>query len=221
MKVKDVNTGLILMILLFCTLVFGQQHDRTNHWKELNQKFIAEASGIPPSMIIFFGNSITEGFDLHRFFPESKPVNRGIGGDHTDGLLERLPTSVLQLKPSKLFILIGINDIGAGDSGEVILKNYSALLQAVHKSLPDSSVYIQSILPTTTAWPNCPKNKIIKLNEEIRQLAKNQGFHWIDLYTSFVTPEGYLQPELTCDGLHLNENGYKLWAEILTPFGLK
>ena len=221
MKISLIATRIILMTFIFINMVLSQKHERSEHWEELNQKFINEAESIPPGKIIFFGNSITEGFDLTRYFPELKPVNRGIGGDHTDGLLERFQTSVYQLQPSKLFILIGINDIGAGDSGEAILKNYAALLDTIKKFLPDTVVYIQSILPTTIAWPNCPKDKIVRLNQEIRQCAKNQGFHWIDLYSSFVKEDGYLLNDLTYDGLHLNENGYTLWTTLLTPFGLR
>ena len=197
------------------------QHERTEHWHQRNQQFIRELDFSSPGKIIFLGNSITEGFDLDFHFPVTKPINRGISGDHIDGLLERLETSVLRLKPSRLYILIGINDIGAGDPDSVILDNTHRLLETLKVGLRDSAVFIQSILPTTTAWTNCPKEKIIRLNSQLHRITETYGFKWIDLYPLFVDSTGYLRRDLTDDGLHLNETGYRVWAEVLLQKGLK
>jgi lysophospholipase L1-like esterase len=173
------------------------------------------------SNVVFLGNSNTEGFDLEKFFSESKPVNRGISGDHIDGLLERFDDSVLKLKPSKLFVMIGINDIGAGDSDSLIQSNYQKLLRLILKSLPKTRVYIQSILPTTAIWANCPVEKIKRTNKFIQDFSTRFGFTWIDLYSKFATKEGYLINDYSIDGLHLNSKGYVNWSAILKNHGLK
>lgn len=197
------------------------QHVRTDHWRERNRSFISELDSIPPGQVVFLGNSITEGFDLRRFFPQSDPVNRGISGDHIDGLLERIESSVIRLKPSRLYVMIGINDIGAGDSDSLIMNNYRRLLSVLHDSLADSIVYFNSILPTTTAWSNCPVDKIVRLNKQLRSLVRMNGFNWIDLYPLFDDGTGHLRAELTRDGLHLNEAGYRIWVQVLEKTGLK
>ncbi len=209
------------MIVIFTVSSLYAQHERTEHWHERNQLFIRELDNIPPGKTIFLGNSITEGFDLERFFPVIRPVNRGIMGDHIDGLLERLETSVIRLKPGRLFLKIGINDIGAGDPDSVILDNYQHLMDTLKSSLPETAVFIQSILPTSTAWSNCPKEKIVRLNDRVQKMAGSFGFNWINLYPLFADKSGYLRQELTTDGLHLNQRGYRVWAKVLYGKGLE
>ena len=205
---------IIFLMITSSQSSFGQ-HPRTEHWHMRNNQFIRQLSTTPKGKTIFLGNSITEGFQLNDYFPKLQPLNRGISGDHIDGLLERLETSVIKLKPTRLLVLIGINDIGAGDSDSLILKNYKMLMDTLADKLSYTTIYIQSILPTSTRWENCPKEKIIRLNKKIKALAKAHGFIWINLYDSFVDKQGYLQKSLTVDGLHLNQQGYLVWCEIL------
>ncbi len=197
------------------------ESNRTDHWKVKNAQFIAEMTTAPQNHFLFLGNSITEGFDLERFFPENGPINRGISGDHTDGLLERLDTSVLQLHPTHLFILIGINDIGAGYSDSTIIANYTELLQRVKHSLPETRVFLHTIMPTAARWSNCPPEKVVRINNEIKRLAGEYHYSIIDLYPHFVTEDSYLREELSSDGLHLNEAGYQVWQKLLNETGLK
>lgn len=196
----------------------GYTHERTEHWHARHGQFMDEADNILPGQIVFLGDSITEGFSLHDFFPDLQPLNRGISGDHTDGLLERLYYSVVRLKPAKLFVLIGINDIGAADPVSTIADNYHQLMQQLAAQLPETIVFIQSILPTSPDWLNCSKQKIIRLNTIIQQYAGQFSFNWIDLHHRFKNKEGHLKNELSDDGLHLNEAGYRLWAKVLMPY---
>jgi len=215
------NPWVLCIIMTISTGSIQAQHVRTDHWRERNRSFASEPDSIPPGRVAFLGNSITEGFDLGRFFPQSDPVNRGISGDHIDGLLERLETSVIRLKPSRLYVMIGINDIGAGDPDSLIMSNYRRLVKSLKDSLADCTVYFNSILPTTAAWSNCPVDKIVRLNKQLCSLVTTSGFNWIDLYPFFEDGTGHLRAELTRDGLHLNEAGYRVWAQGLEKTGLK
>ena len=208
------------MAILFPMTIMAQ-HTRTEYWQKRTALFKEEAKTMDTSKVVFLGNSITEGFELEKFFSESKPVNRGISGDHIDGLLARFDDSVLKLKPSKLFVMIGINDIGVGDSDSLIQSNYQKLLRLILKSLPNTRVYIQSILPTTAIWANCPVKKIQRTNKFVQEFSTRFGFTWIDLYSKFATKDGYLIDDYTIDGLHLNSKGYVNWSTILKKHGLK
>jgi lysophospholipase L1-like esterase len=216
-----------ISIVLFLGMLFmadnnlTAQHERTEHWYMRTMIFKKELNTVPKGSVIFLGNSITEGFDLSYFFPDSKPINRGINGDHIDGLLDRLEISVIKLQPSQLFILIGINDIGAGDSDSTILTNYSTLLRRLAHKLTETDIFVHSILPAGQEWSNCPKEKIVRVNKNIETFVKKYGFEWIDLYPYFVNSEGYLKRDYTSDGLHLNAKGYKKWQNILNKAGLK
>jgi lysophospholipase L1-like esterase len=183
--------------------------------------FIKELDSLKTGGIVFLGNSIIEGFDFKKHFSKTRIINRGIHSDHIDGLIERLATSVFKLQPVKLFILIGINDIGAQDSDSLILDNYTKLLNLISDNLPDTRVFIHSILPTSPKWKNCPPNKIVRLNSAIKKLAARYHYKWINIYSLFAGPNNFIIPSLTSDGLHLNHQGYLIWVQRLYEFGFE
>jgi lysophospholipase L1-like esterase len=114
--------------------------------------------------------------------------------------------------------LIGINDIGAGAPDSLIMKNYQHLMTRLSDELPRTMIYIQSILPTTEKWPNCPPEKIRRLNDQIQHLAIQHHFKWIDLYPYFATEDNTLIRNYTDDGLHLNAEGYKRWVNLIEKY---
>ncbi len=93
-------------------------------------------------------------------------------------------------------------------------------MERLAATLHNSQIFIQSILPTTPLWANCPGEEIILINQEIYKYCIKFNFTWIDLYTEFITDEGYLKDIYTDDGLHLNDAGYDLLANILRKYGL-
>jgi lysophospholipase L1-like esterase len=217
---KTILIHRLLIVFIFPAAVLAQ-HQRTDHWVSKTDNFKKESVMSEQNRVIFLGNSLTEGFDLQHYFPKTMPLNRGISGDHIDGLIERFEYSVKTLNPTKLYVMIGINDIGAGDTDSLILSNYKHLLEIIARDLPRTETYIQSILPTSSAWTNCPKEKIKKINTEIKSAAIHLGFNWIDLYSFFKTGEDYLNMQYSTDGLHLNPEGYLLWYEVLKQNGME
>lgn len=65
---------------------------------------------IPPNSIVFLGDSLTFRTEWSELFPEEIVINRGIGRDTTAGVLKRLD-HIIEAKPKKIFILIGVNDL--------------------------------------------------------------------------------------------------------------
>ncbi|MBO1911150.1 hypothetical protein J4G37_40970, partial [Microvirga sp. 3-52] len=137
--------------------------------------------------VIFLGDSLTDFNDWAESFPELNVGNQGIADDTTSGVLYRLKETT-NLKPSKLFILIGINDLINGVSRDVILKNYASILEEISKDTPNTEVYIQSLLPTNPdlTYKNIDKDDILWLNDNIKKLATDNGYTYIDLYSLFV-----------------------------------
>jgi lysophospholipase L1-like esterase len=210
----------VLFILVLFSGMINAQTERTMHWQQRNKQFNSEYHNLPEGRIIFLGNSITEGFDLNKYFPDEAPINRAIAGDHLDGLLERLDSSVVLLKPSRIYLLIGINDIGRGDVDSLILARYNMLLTRFHKDLPGTQIFVNSILPTSAKWSNCPREKIIRLNEQIQEMTESFQYNWINIYLLFAGPDGYIRDAFTNDGLHLNQAGYEVWSSQLQKTGL-
>jgi lysophospholipase L1-like esterase len=166
--------------------------------------------------VVFLGDSITYGGDWPKLFPGSPVVNRGIGGDTTLGLLHRLD-EVIALKPAKIFLMIGTNDLCYGRPIPRIVANYDRILERFREELPDTQVYIQNVLPfNDNLFPSRglrKNNEIAKLNEEIFRLATEYRYLYLDVASAFTGPDGRLPAKYTSDGLHLSDAGYLVWRE--------
>ena len=171
------------------------------------------------SDIIFLGNSITAGVDWVELLGKPAVRNRGISGDITFGILERLH-EVTEGAPAKVFILIGINDISRNIPDTVIVGNYRKMVQRIKKESPKTKIYFQTLLPvnnTFTQFKNhYNKDQHIQyVNESLKKLAASEKITLIDLYPQFLDSDGKLDKKYTIDGLHLNAEGYKVWADVL------
>jgi lysophospholipase L1-like esterase len=185
------------------------------HWHKRMITFINEKDSIKDGSAIFFGNSITEGFDLEKYFPDMNTVNRGIVSDHIDGMIERMDVCLGDADHAKLFIMIGINDIGAKRSEKEIRYLYRKMVKLIDENY-NYDVYLHSILPTSPRWKNCPPKMIKDMNLYIEKLAKKYDMTYVDIYPMFKADDSdYAKDELFRDGLHPNNEGYKIWADYL------
>ncbi|HEV7330281.1 MAG TPA: GDSL-type esterase/lipase family protein [Flavisolibacter sp.] len=171
------------------------------------------------SDIIFLGNSITAGVDWMELLGRTDVRNRGISGDITYGVLERLH-EVTEGAPAKVFILIGINDISRNIPDSFIIGNYRKMIQRIKQESPKTKIYFQTLLPVNNEFTQFKNhyNKdehILFVNESLKKLAANEKITLIDLYPHFLDSDKKLEKKYTIDGLHLNAEGYKLWASIL------
>ena len=184
-----------------------------------------ESEPVVSGRIIFLGNSITQGGDWAKLTGDSTVINRGIGADLTFGLRTRL-ADVTRRKPSKLFILIGINDISKDIPDAVIAAQYRALIDSVRAQSPATKIYVQSILPLNPTVRNFPQHydkqaRVVATNRLLRQMARETRATYIDLWPIFVDRENHLDASLTGDGLHLNAAGYERWVRYLKKSGYK
>lgn len=174
-----------------------------------------------PTDIIFLGNSITDYTDWNELLGISNARNRGISGDITFGILQRLD-EVTDGKPAKVFILIGINDIARNIPDSVILDNYKKMIRRIKMASPRTAVYFHTLLPVNnefTARNHFNKDEhILYINERIKQLGAAENITIIDLYPHFLTTDKKLDKKYTADGLHLNAAGYAVWARLLKPY---
>ncbi len=178
---------------------------------------------IDSSSICFLGNSLTQFFDFAEFFKDIRIKNRGIAGDHTFGVLNRLD-AIIQMHPSKIFIEIGINDLQMGIPQDSVVLNYKAIIKKLRRECPQTQVYIQSILPTQSYNKEMPSFTTKKINEGIKLLnaflkkeCQLSGITFIDLYPLFLE-NGYLKASYTVDGVHLSGEGYLVWMNALKPY---
>lgn len=172
--------------------------------------------------IVFLGNSITAGTDWARLLNLPQAKNRGISGDITFGVLERL-ADIISGKPEKIFILIGINDVSRNIPDSIILRNYKTMIKQIRTDSKRTHIYFNTLLPVNSSFEKFKNHygkddHILWLNEEIKKLAAKK-VTIIDLYPNFTDQDKHLRAELTKDGLHLIPAGYKVWADFLNATG--
>ena len=168
--------------------------------------------------IIFLGNSLIDNCDWAELFQNPNIKNRGVGGDDTDGVLERLD-EVTSSRPEKIFIMIGTNDLAYGKTVDVILSNYRKIIERIMEESPETKIYLQSVLPTDDGfYPDRSNDDIMKINRGLNELAAEKGLVYIDLYTSFENDQGILDTKYSLDGLHIKGEGYRLWKSLIEKY---
>ena len=162
--------------------------------------------------VAFIGDSLTDGYDLGKYYPQYLTANRGIGGDTTFDLQGRLQESVYDLKPKVVVMLIGANNFGT------MLENYEQILQGLQENLPESKVVILSL--TAMGGEHWGKNNQLAAynNVSIKLLAEKYGFHFVDLFTPlYDVTIGEVYAGYTSDGGHLTHEGYTVVTAQITP----
>ena len=162
--------------------------------------------------IIFLGNSITAGTDWNELLQLKNVRNRGISGDITYGVLQRLD-EVIEGAPAKVFILIGINDISRNIPDSLIIDNYKKMINRIQAGSPKTKIYLHTLMPVNNTFTQFKNhyNKdehIAAVNTALKRMALEYKVNLIDLHTHFKDSEGKLIKEYTPDGLHLNAAGY-------------
>ncbi len=161
--------------------------------------------------VAFLGDSITAGYDIKSYYPEYLVTNRGIGGETTHGLKDRLVVSVLELKPKVCVMLIGGNNI------DTMFQDYEQMLIAFRETIPETKIVLVSLSPTSGAYAE--RNKTLAYNNvKIKLLAEKYGYAFVDIYTPLFDLEtGAMKAEYTPDGAHHTAQGYEVITEAIKP----
>ncbi len=173
-----------------------------------------EASGI-----VFLGNSITQGFPIETAFPDRPVINRGIGGDKIAGVLARLDVSVTELHPSKVYVMIGTNNIlwPAGQTPGEMMDQYEALLAQLKKCAPEAEIVVVSVPPMSGRFAES-NPRVKAFNASVRPLVEAKGLRFVDLFSWMTDSSGELADLYTVDGVHFSTEGYQAWLEAVLPF---
>lgn len=169
--------------------------------------------------IYFLGDSLTDGCEWSELLSNPNIKNRGINGDSTIGVLNRL-NQITKNKPQKIFIMIGINDLLANIEPNIVLDNYQKIIQTIKSDSPNTKIYVESILPMNfeidkTKRPITNQN-ISDFNNKLKDFSNNSNIFYIDLYSKFLDSSNQLDKQYTLDGIHLNGQGYLVWKNEIS-----
>lgn len=161
--------------------------------------------------VAFIGDSLTDGYDVERYYSEYKVENRGIAGDTTYGLLARLDVSVYQLKPKVIVMLIGANNF------DTMFEDYEDLIIGIKENLSETKLVICSLTSMGKEWGK-NNHKAAFNNVKIKAYAENHGCVFVDLYTPLLNFEtNSIYDEYTTDGGHLTDKGYEVLTAQIKP----
>ena len=200
--------------------------ESAKYWRKKVAEFRTENPEIEPGGIIFLGDSITERAPFEEMFPNRRIINRGIGGDKIGGwkyygLIDRMDVSVYDIEPSRLFIMIGINDIVYAHTPWSEMKDgVDRLFEDIKENIPGVEVYILSTLPARGTFAKY-NTDVKKLNRFLKKKAEKFRFRFVDMYEYFCDDEGKLKEKYAADALHLNRRGYRVWEKINLPYVYK
>jgi lysophospholipase L1-like esterase len=161
------------------------------------------------------GDSITDRGLWSELTNRTDIINRGISGDTTNGVLNRLNN--LNPNLQQAFIMIGINDLLREQSVEYVFNNYKKIIMRLEKvsikPMIQSTLYVRS----NTKIIN---RKVEKLNNLLKNYANKNKIKFINL-NMILAPNGVLLKKYSLDGLHLNGIAYIAWSKILQIYIIK
>ncbi|AMR32439.1 hypothetical protein A0256_13895 [Mucilaginibacter sp. PAMC 26640] len=181
--------------------------------KELNEDQVKLFKLMPHDTadIVFVGTSLTQGFPLQEMFGNIHLKNRGIGGNSINDIKQRIDEVILS-QPKKIFLEVGINDIGK-TTVHSVYKNFTELVNYIKLKSPKTKLYVNSVLPFG-------KGNLVNIkayNALVIKFCANQNLTFINLFPLYVGTDG-LKPDLTTDGTHLKAAGYVIWKNYILQY---
>jgi lysophospholipase L1-like esterase len=176
--------------------------------------------------VVMVGDSITNGGNWNKLLNNKRIANLGIGGDSTDGVLNRLE-DIYYFNPKICFLMIGINDFQGNRSVEYVIENYQKIIQEIKQH--NIRVIVQSVLhlghnyyinriigKNKNDW-EIINGKVERLNKELEKKAKEYGVEFVNINAELSINNILEEQYGDYSGLHLSQLGYEKWTEIIKP----
>lgn len=173
----------------------------------------------PEGVVLFVGSSSIRRWDLERWFPDLKTLNRGFGGSQYSDAVYYAERIIWPYKPSAIVLFEGGNDLNAGKSPQTVAADFRALLGKIRQRHPRVPVYVLAINQAIKRWHL--RDEVREANRLIRQSIEQSGDEQITMFDAesrILGPDGTPQPQMfVADELHLSDEGYRIWVEMLRP----
>lgn len=184
---------------------------------------------VRPGQTLFAGSSLMEQFPIEEFeLGLELPTliyNRGVGGFTTTEMMEYLDVCIYQLKPSRIFLNIGTNDMNGDDYRvEELMERYEYMVKEILSHLPKAELTLLAYYPVNhqaspdDGWFFHRTNaRIREANQAVEALAKKYALGFLNLNGPITDADGNLKAEYTIDGVHMYPNGYREVLKELLP----
>lgn len=241
-KIKQATIlGIFILVIILLLVIFNiimtsnyiTKKDKIDESINIQKKEIIAAKNTvnyKRENIVLLGDSITDFYETDRYFKDLPVINSGTSGFQTKDILNLLKERVYIYNPTKVFLLIGTNDIAFTDlTNEELVANIEEIVIRIKKNRPNTKIYVESIYPVNG---NTEDNDIVvgymvgkrendrikKVNNLIAEICKKQKVTYIDMYSLLIDEEGNLDLDYTVDGLHISDKGYEIITDKLMSY---
>lgn len=211
MKTSKILLFLFLQ-LFFLQALFGQQVPFQDEVDQLTARI--DSIGWKKESIVFTGSSsIRMWKNLQEEFPNVPIINTGFGGSQASDLVKHLDALVLRYEPIAVFIYEGDNDVNAGKSPEVILKDLQEILHRLNNQMDGISIYFIGAKPSPSRWQL--KTEYLAFNKALEHYTEGMvNANYVNVWNPMLDATGNPRPELFLgDMLHMKPEGYEMWKE--------
>ena len=234
-NIRMVLLSVIIVLAVVAVVTVFEPDERTDdddtgvlsYYDKKCKSFSEENADLAKGQIVFIGDSITDLYVLDDHYSDLslECYNRGISGDTTFGVMDRLKVSLYDIDPSIVVLMIGTNDINGGHNVDLIMQRYAWIMDDIYANLPGVELYCMSIIPQNSQLEEYTSIRIdhttpviMSANEMIRQLANEKGATYLDLFTLVADGDNHLIRGYSDDGIHLNYAGLAVWTDLIKPY---
>ena len=223
-----------IVVMLFCLLCWlfaiyyrvGINCDNLD--KKEKENINTKKIDLKKENIVFFGDSITDYYDLEKFYDDYPVINSGTAGYQTKDLLDKIDEQVIIYNPTRVFILIGTNDIAFTDlSDKEIADNIIEIANKIKDKRKFTKIYIEAIYPVSKEdneivqeqmVGNRDNERIKNINKMVKEMCIKEKFTFVDTYKLLINDNDNIDEKYTAEGLHLSDEGYKLVTKELKKY---
>ena len=181
--------------------------------------------------VIFIGDSITNGIQLYKTAKCADIVSKT--GLNIESIIKEpieinnqtlsVLQAIKQSNKNKIYIMIGSNGIGWLKI-DYMVNLYKDWLTQLRAEIPNSIIYVQSVLPITKELSDynqrkndCLTNsKIDEYNNAVFNMCKENHFFYLNVAEAFKGNDGFLPKDASpVDGMHINSNYYNIWLDYI------
>lgn len=206
----------LLLFVIFINIQFLNAQD-PNRFKEeitnLKKKIKLDSRS---DITIFTGSSSIRMWDnLKSDCPNMNLVNTGFGGSHMSDLLYYIEETIINFKPHTIYIYEGDNDISSGKTTAEILLTAKEVVNRILSTLSKTQIYFISAKPSPSRWQF--EKQYIEFNNQLRLFCENyEQVEFIDVWYPMINENGKPIPKIfISDSLHMNNDGYKIWQQVI------
>ena len=220
---KSVNRKLfILLFLILFFIVF------TLVYFSVNRETKDSKDDLRYQNIVFLGDSITHYYNVNKYYKNISVVNSGVSSYTTDDIYNYLHDGVYIYNPTKIFLLIGTNDLVHDKDADYIVNRIYDIIDKIIEIRPNASIYLESIYPVNNTddekvnklkVKDRDNKEIININKKLQMFCNNTfKCTYIDVYNHLLDKDGNLNLDYTEEGLHITDKGYKVITDVLKPY---